>query len=355
MNSIYNKIVQHKKENLPFVIYKKPNDTPIVGLFQKNNTLFKVANFTEKGFVIASFDGTQTYLIPENESESITESIVVSPIAIADKRMDFPSDFEKDNYIKLVNKGIQAIKNKTFKKVVLSRKESVAIKDFDLSLTFKKLVQLYPNAFVYCFFHPKIGTWIGATPEQLLKANDLEFSTIALAATQKDKGLNEVIWGNKEKEEQQFVTDFIVDTLNDLATNVSVSAPYSIKAGTIWHIKTDIKGTLKPDFGLQEVIRLLHPTPAVCGLPKEKAKTFIIENENYNRTFYSGYLGELNSSFSKESISSNLFVNLRCMEIEEDQAHLFMGCGITNESVPEKEWEESVNKSRTMKTVLTIK
>jgi isochorismate synthase len=162
----------------------------------------------------------------------------------------------------------------------------------------------------------------------------------------------EVLWHKKEEEEQQFVTDYIVETLNEVASDVLVSKPYSLKAGSIWHIKTDISGVLNSDFGLQQVIQLLHPTPAICGLPKEQSKVFILENENYDRTFYTGFLGELNSSFARDSVSSNLFVNLRCMEICDSQANLFMGCGITKDSIPEKEWEESINKSLTMKRVL---
>ena len=96
----------------------------------------------------------------------------------------------------------------------------------------------------------------------------------------------------------------------------------------------------------------MHPTPAVCGLPKNSAKAFILENEPHDRHFYSGFLGELNSSFSTNSRSSDLFVNLRCMQIEDSKAHLYMGCGITKDSIPEKEWEESVNKSMTIKKVL---
>jgi isochorismate synthase len=203
---------------------------------------------------------------------------------------------------------------------------------------------------VYCFYHPKIGTWLGATPEQLLKANDKEFQTIALAGTQKDQGSNEVVWAKKEQEEQQFVTDYIVEKIKGVASEVLVSEPYSLKAGSIWHIKTDISGTLNSTSSLQKVIQLLHPTPAVCGFPKDNAKAFILANENYDRSFYTGYLGELNIENK-----TDLFVNLRCMKISDSQAHLFMGCGITKDSIPEKEWEESINKSATMKKVLDFR
>jgi isochorismate synthase len=356
MKPLLDKAQHQYEQNLPFILYKKPNDPTIIGLFQQNDIVFSVTDFTEKGFVFASFDGNKTFLIPENESETIRVDFQKKEVVVAENQSNFPDEIVKNSFKNLVAKGIQAIGNNEFKKVVLSRKETLDLVDFDLMEAFEKLVQLYPTTFVYCFYHPKIGTWLGATPEQLLKANETQFQTIALAGTQKDAGLNEVIWAKKEQEEQQFVTDYIVEKIKDLASVVVVSKPYSLKAGSIWHIKTDISGTLNSSSSLQQVIQLLHPTPAVCGLPKDKSKAFILENENYDRSFYTGYLGELNMENK-----TDLFVNLRSMEIEFDsklpktKARLFMGCGITKDSIPEKEWEEGINKSTTLKRVLDFR
>lgn len=347
MKQILDKAKNHLAQNLPFVLYKKPKDTNSIGLFQKNDTLFSVTDYTEKGFIFASFDGTKTVLIPEKESEIITTVFQKKEIVIQEKERHLSDEAAQRQFENLVKKGIQAIENHEFKKVVLSRKESLNLMDFDVITAFESLVQLYPTTFVYCFYHPKVGTWLGATPEQLVKANESEFKTIALAGTQKDTGSNEVVWLKKEQEEQQFVTDYIVEKLKNVASELLVSKPYSLKAGSIWHIKTDISGTLNSSSSLQQVIQLLHPTPAVCGFPKDKSKVFILENENYDRTFYTGFLGELNIGDK-----TDLFVNLRCMQIDKAQIHLFMGCGITKDSIPEKEWEESINKSMTMKKIL---
>lgn len=348
MKIIQEKAKKHLAENLPFVLYCKPNSDTISGLFQQNDHLYAVENFREQGFVFASFDGNQTFIIPENKSERIT----VSWKKENSENLDFNTNSEdervKESFETLVKKGIQAIENNEFKKVVVSRKETVILDNFNLLSVFENLVQLYPSTFVYCFYHSKIGTWLGATPEQLLKAKEDRFETIALAGTQKDNGVDAIIWEKKEKEEQQFVTDYIVAKLQNVASEFLVSEPYSIKAGSIWHIKTDISGVLNADFNLQQVVQLLHPTPAVCGLPKEQSKAFIFENENYDRSFYTGFLGELNI----DADWSDLFVNLRCMQIENNQAHLYMGCGITKDSIPEKEWKESINKSMTMKKAL---
>lgn len=350
MELLVEKTKDHLKQNLPVVLYYKPNSDEIISFFQKNDTLFDAIDFNEKGFLFASFDGTKTFLIPENESEIINTFFPKKKIKIQNEELNYQSEIAKNNFKNLVSKGILAIENKQFKKVVLSRKESVDFVNFDLIDAFLNLVQLYPNTFVYCFYHPKIGTWLGATPERLLKAQNNEFETIALAGTQKDTGSDEIIWPIKEQKEQQFVTDYIVEKVKDVASEITVSKPYSIKAGKVWHIKTEIFGILNSNSSLKEMIHLLHPTPAVCGLPKDESKAFILKNENYDRRFYTGFLGELNMENK-----TDLFVNLRCMEICGSQAHLFMGCGITKDSIPEKEWEESCNKSATMKKVLNLR
>ena len=358
MNDFFEKVSKHHQQQLPFVLYCKPNSETVIGMFQQNDILYNVVDFTESGFVFSSFNGDKKHIIPEEYAE--INHFLLDKKDISEREIDFvsPNEGVKSNFNQLVAKGILAIQNKDFQKVVLSRKESIVLSVFNLIPTFEELVQLYPATFVYCFFHPKIGTWLGATPEQLLRVNDRFFETMALAGTQKNNGFDEVVWQNKEMQEQEFVTRYIVAELNKVAQSILVSKPYSMKAVSIWHIKTDISGQLNATHNLKEVVNLLHPTPAVCGLPKLESKKFILDNENYDRTFYTGFLGEMNSSSSLDAITTDLFVNLRCMEIEIDSesqrttANLFMGCGITKESIPEKEWEESVNKSMTMKRVL---
>lgn len=352
MNDFFSTVRKHQEQNLPFVIYSKPNTSSIFAFLQQNDTLYTVSDYTEQGFVFASFDEKQLVLIPEKDSKIISAeqtAINFDYTEIEDTGLDSDA---KTQYENLVTKGIEYIKKEEFKKVVLSRFEEVELIDFDYVITFQRLIHLYPTSFSYCFFHPKIGLWMGATPEQLVKASRNTFETTALAGTQKANLETEIFWQQKEKEEQQYVTDFIVKKLSEVAASIDVTQPYSINAGSIWHIKTDISGVLHEKSTLGEVINAIHPTPAVCGLPKKKAKSFIMENENYDRKFYSGFLGELNSSFASHDTSSDLYVNLRNMQIQENKAILYMGCGITKESVPENEWEESVNKSMTMKRVL---
>lgn len=348
MTNIFQKAAQHFEQKLPFVVYAKPNSTQLIGFFQQNCNLYKVNDFSEKGFVFSNFAGNQSILLPEEECEILQEkySLKIEIDQIANSEA---SIYGKENFELLVEKGIKAIDEGVFEKVVLSRKEILGIDSFNFLETFRKMLSKYPSAFRYCWFHPEVGMWMGATPEQLLKIEDSKFKTVALAGTQRWNSTVEAVWEEKEQKEQQFVTDFIVSNLKSEVNFLNQSDPYTFQAGTVVHLKTDIEGVFKSDFDLKKVIAVLHPTPAVCGLPKEVSKQFILANEGYNRKFYAGFLGELNR-FQQGDV--DLFVNLRCMEIEQNQIHLYIGCGITKDSNPEKEYFETANKAMTMKQIL---
>ena len=173
---------------------------------------------------------------------------------------------------------------------------------------------------------------------------------MALAGTQKHIDNKIIKWNLKEKKEQQVVVDSLLKRLKKITSIVNISDTYNHKAGSLIHLRTDITGTIKRGkIGLKTLMSILHPTPAVCGSPKNYAKTFILENENYEREFYTGYLGSVNEP-TNESI---LFVNLRCMKIENNTVNLYVGCGITKDSNPLKEWEETSHKSQTMLQVIS--
>lgn len=366
----FEKLQEHYKIQLPFVAYRKPNASEVRGLLQKDNTIHYVENYDESGFVFAPFDDTvKSVLIPLANARVI--EIMYSnrtQIRTKDKEVAF-SEEDKKQHITLVEKGIKAIEEKRFNKVVLSRQEMVNLSEFNVIQTFENLLVKYPSAFVYCWYHPKVGLWLGATPETLMKIEGNQFSMMSLAGTQEYNGTLDVVWNEKEKDEQQIVTDFILDNIKPSVENIKTSNVETVKAGNLLHLRTMISARLKLDqFNLKDIISSLHPTPAVCGLPKLKAKDFILEHEPYNREFYAGYLGELNlesklqSRSSKRNIenraytitkkSTQLYVNLRCMQIKNENALIYVGGGVTKTSHAEREWEETVSKSKVIKSIL---
>jgi isochorismate synthase len=352
MDVILERMKQHKKQNLPYVVYRKPNSKTIVGIFQQNDHVYFTTELEDKGFVFAPFDGEGMVLFPFEFSEIGFGTFTVKPVNQSSYQDSVINVKEKEKFTTLVKKGVQGIWKGDLKKVVLSRTETISFENFKTKKTFEKMLLQYPTAFCYCWFHPKVGLWMGATPEKLLQAKNKQFATVALAGTQTFQDMEEIIWGDKEIEEQEFVTNFIMEKLEKVTDELSVSSPYSIQAGNLLHLKTDIEGVLRANASLKEIVSILHPTPAVCGLPKESAKDFILQNEAYEREFYTGFLGELNYDFSKNEAATDLYVNLRCMKIKEYEAQLFVGCGVTKESNPEAEWEETANKSLTMKSII---
>ena len=351
MKLILDEIEKLLKLKIPFVAYRKPLGDFINLIVQQNDLLYFLKNYEQKGFVFAPFDNQEkTILFPLKKCKFL--SVPISDLKENLKlnqevKYELISDKEnRSNHIKLVQKGIDFLKLEKVKKVVLSRKEKVDFVRTSKSELFSRLIHNYPLAFVSICYHPKVGLWMGATPETLLSVKDSVFKTMALAGTLQFKGTLQVIWGEKEQEEQQIVTDFILEQLADF--DLIVSDPFTKKAGSLLHICTEIKGNLSSIDQMESLINKLHPTPAVCGFPKEKAKSFILHNENYKRTFYAGFLGELNINES-----SDLFVNLRCMQIDGQKANLYIGGGITEDSDPISEWEETVTKSEVMKCVLS--
>jgi len=307
---------------------------------------------TEKGFVFAPFDSDQVVLFPEDKCEVFCETMQMPVLDWIDYEDALPAREVADFHVALVENGIKAIEEGSLEKVVLSRREEVAIDKEDETLYYQRILQTYPQAFRYWWYHPAIGMWMGATPEQLLKNNQGTIKTVALAGTQLYLESESVEWAAKEKEEQVIVTDFIETSLMPYVNKLTKTTPYTFRAGNLVHIKTDIEADLicKTDF--IKAVKALHPTPALCGFPKQNAKDFILANEGYQREYYSGYLGEINYDYTnKQADCSDLFVNLRCMQLK-DTAFLYIGGGITRDSDPEKEFIETINKSKTMKRVL---
>jgi len=360
------KAVSNQLDNkLPFVAYRKPNEALVKGVLQPDAIIHTVNDYSESGFVFAPFDtNKQIILIP---FENCIETLFDKKEEIENSVKTIHSSKEKAVHIQLVKNGIDTIKKTDLNKVVLSRKVEFAIKDNSPIDLFINALMEYSNAFVYLWYHPEVGCWLGATPEVLLQTRNNQFKTMALAGTQLYE--DDVTWEPKEKEEQQIVTDYIAENLSKENFNFTVSDPYTIKAGHLAHIRSDINGRIASNSNtadLQKLIYLLHPTPAVCGYPKVKAKDFILNNEGYDRRFYTGFLGELNITAKRKKNrrntensayrfiinSSNLYVNLRCMELHEDNASIYVGGGVTVSSDAEKEYIETCNKMNTMKKLI---
>ncbi|MDC6351683.1 chorismate-binding protein [Zeaxanthinibacter sp. PT1] len=351
MDWLFEQLEHRLHNNLPFAVYRLPGTDQLVYLSGEVRQVSTQELKSSPGFLLAPFDTQKDSWFMYAE-ESRRETFPASGLQ-SNTPGKFPAvnSSAKKQYEEKVSSAVAAINRGDLKKVVLSRKEHAA-NTHSLSAVFRSLLMLYPSAFCYWWYHPETKSWMGASPELLLETNGTSFHTVSLAGTQEYSGKLDVEWGDKERVEQEIVTDYIMNQLVPVTESIHREEASTVQAGRLLHLKTRIGGELIPG-SWQPVVEKLHPTPAVCGYPTEQARRYLLKHEGYDREFYTGYLGPVAISTAGDSGKGlAFFVNLRCMKIDRDAITVFVGGGVTADSDPEKEWEETVAKTGTMLKVL---
>ncbi|MEM7379902.1 MAG: chorismate-binding protein [Bacteroidota bacterium] len=341
------KAEDHLNRKLPFVLYSKPSDPLVKGIFQRDDQCHTPGDFNESGFVFAPFDSNQEAVVLRPD-----ELLSTSFQSTESKRSNVSEPTQTDtqahaHHLNLVTSGIARIEASELEKVVLSRRMEVLFDQSPLEF-FQTLLNKYPTAFCYLWYHPHVGLWLGASPEILVSIREKQLETMSLAGTFPYKKDELPVWTAKEKQEQGFVTTYLLEVLKPFTTQLQITEEKAVRAGELWHLRSRITGMLNNN-ELGSVIRAIHPTPAVCGIPGEEASAFILKNEGYDREYYTGYLGELSLDGQP---SCDLYVNLRCLQLVNGKALIYIGGGITSDSNPQREWEETVAKSNTMLNAL---
>jgi isochorismate synthase len=305
---------------------------PSQDIVSKNGFFQEAQDIVSQSFIITDFNHQSRYVFVESEESFTSSQEQYSPFSIS-----------KEAYTEQATKLVSSLQTSTLEKLVYSRVKSAPLTISGTTL-FERLEAAYPKAFVYYFKDPVLGEWIGATPEVLIKGKNQSFESMSLAGTKKAE--DESPWGAKEIEEQDFVSQFLQQTLvNHGVSDLRSDGPKTVIAGPLAHLRTDFQWKSSLDQAWN-IAKDLHPTPAVSGTPRDHALAWIQSEEKHERQFYAGMIG----SMDEQSI--NLYVNLRCAQIQGDQIYLYVGGGFTADSIPEKEWEETENKSRTLLNLL---
>ena len=232
---------------------------------------------------------------------------------------------------------------------------------------FFRACKLYPRLFISLVSTPQSGTWLAATPEILLEGQADQWRTIALAGTMKLEGENlngegeSVTWSTKNIQEQRYVATYLAEQLKPFVSQVEETGPRTVRAANLVHLRSDFTFTLYNNTRVGDLLQALHPTPAVCGLPKQQAFDFILRNEHTPRLYYSGFMGPLSVEHADSSLftlhsslkSTHLYVSLRCMQICQHEYRLYAGGGLLKDSQEEQEWQETEAKMETMRQLIT--
>ena len=342
-------------KNLPFVTFRKPQQEHPTTYIQTTpghvqwKSIRDVSAHT--GFIMAPFDsrnGHRYILIKPDlvlNEKSITKEQLVVVDGLKSRPQpawngEFPMVTGRETYMDQVNAIKSSISTGAFQKAVLSRIRVIEGGYIDLiPRLFQLFCRRHPNAFVY-LFKSDDHFWMGASPEPLLRLYEGNMSTVSLAGTRPyaEKHMDINRWTAKEVLEQEYVTRYIHDVLRAFQVkDYRVSSPYVKKAGNLVHLRTDFAFRFeKIADRLWEFLEAMHPTPAVAGQPKEDAISYIKNLEPHDRDYYTGFLGPV-----CQDKEIDLFVNLRCLKITPGYLSLYVGGGITLDSDPSDEWNET--------------
>lgn len=243
-----------------------------------------------------------------------------------------------------VNKCLQLFKNKKAQKVVLARSTTFTFNSpLSSQYILRGLLGKAENSWVFSIGFSPEKTFIGSTPEHLYQKHTKSLHSMALAGTrprgkteqEDDSFQKELLETKKDIHEIDLVRKDIAKKFLGLCETIETGAPLTvIKTQTVQHLYHHFSGMLRKSIGDAEILRTLHPTPAVGGTPTNEACKTIRELELFDRGWYAAPIGWLSPQ------SSQQFVALRCALLDANKMHLFAGCGIVNGSNPKSEWEE---------------
>ena len=249
----------------------------------------------------------------------------------------------KEEYAQAFANAKQLINQNHLSKIVLSKRKVIRLETNDLYEHFVRIKNAYSSAFTYLLHIPNYFTWLGASPELLLEGGRANYRSRAIAGTRGNDDLQKnQVWSEKDISEHAFVKDHYKEILDRHQIEHSISENYTLSAGNLAHICADIAIHSKSS-SLERVVDLIHPSPALSGFPVGQAIANIPQIETYNRGYYCGFLGPIDSPSE-----FSLFANIRCMEIFRNGVAVYSGGGIVKDSKMESEWEEAEMKADTL-------
>ena len=300
------------------------------------------------GFIFAPFDlsGPRPILFFPGEARLASQPGRRHETAATDAPRH---DGGRDDYAESFRALHSLLRDKTLRKLVLSRRVTLVCPQAESKARelYTAACEAYPQAFVALISTPRCGAWLMATPELLLESHGGTLRTMALAGTMRTEAGGMVEWSKKNKDEQAVVAQYVTETLAPFAQDIETQGPETTYAANLAHIRTLFSFTLRPGARVTDLLAALHPTPAVCGLPKTAALEALLSHEGTEREYFSGFAGALRADGD-----ADIFVTLRCMKLCGDECTLFAGGGLMPESRMEDEWAETEAKMSAMANLL---
>ena len=340
-----------------FAQYRLPFAQTYTKIEQTEGEIAQLSSCTQlngaKGFVVAPFQITDEHPILLIRPDRVTTLPVEQYHLSTSIHYTLSTTNTKEYAIDFANYHAQ-LENGTFRKIVLARSATFQLETpADAHQLFLKACARYPRMFIALVAMPDGSYWLTATPEILLDGVGEQWRTIALAGTMQLQGeeLNgegeTVRWSTKNIQEQRIVATYIAECLERFSLDFREEGPRTVRAAHLVHLRSDFTFAMSDPSRIGDLLQALHPTPAVCGLPKRETFNFIVKNEHSPRQYYSGFMGPMGLDGE-----THLYVSLRCMQMVGNEYHLYAGGGLLKDSQLEQEWQETEAKMQTMRNFL---
>jgi len=292
--------------------------------------------------IILNYKNTESIInllnLPYNDDSSLYKNKLI-------KMSSYPDKHEWDKNIK---KCLALFDNDTLKKIVLARRTELIYKnELDSLDIFENLLTQSINSYDFYYSFEPQSAFMAISPERLYKRDGNLITSDSLAGTRArgvdnddDKRLEtQLLKSKKEINEHNFVTNSIIDSLSSISKEVMKLEVAKVKKfKNVQHIHLEIKAILNDNISDEEIINMLHPTPAVGGVPKEKAMEYINQFEHFDRGWYAAPVGYISKN------TAEFCVAIRSGLVRENTLNIFTGAGIIQDSVAEYEWKEIDNK-----------
>ncbi|BBM85459.1 isochorismate synthase [Candidatus Uabimicrobium amorphum] len=239
---------------------------------------------------------------------------------------------------------------KEIQKIVLSRRSTLKFPKYvDGFCLLQHLTNTQANTYNFYLQWHKDCAFVGATPERLYYRKDNRIFSEAVAGTRrrgqdaiKDKELgDDLLSSTKDIREHQLVVENIKQVFDKICKNYSCpSSPVLMRLKNLQHLYTSFEGVLNEKTIDGDILQLLHPTAAVCGLPKQKNMDEIEKLESFDRGWFAGPIGWL------EKDCAEFAVAIRSCVVQKNTLYLFAGAGIVKSSCVKKEWNEIEDKMK---------
>ena len=282
------------------------------------------------------------------------------PIAESSKDFSITQTEVVKDHTQVVAHALKDIENGFYQKVALARAIDLSQEGLWKPLeSLNKLRQKYPTCYSFSFANESGQSFIGATPEKILRIQNKNLYTEAIAgsaprsknALEDSTQAKTLLESPKDNHEHQLIVDSIVPALKSLKLSPQVAPkPQLLTLANIHHLMTPIQAKLKSSVHLLDALAALHPTPAVGGTPKKAAQKAIKKLESFPRGLYAGPLGYFNAKGNGEFI-----VGIRSALIDQNTARLYAGGGIVKGSDPIQETQETNWKFQALLKTLGIK